>query len=485
MLKRIRLLSAAVLTALGTVVALAAPSAAADPPVPPSSAGQRWALKVADHYVTVSAGANGDTKLRANLTATTPGTAEQFTLHTDWIREGSDEGFGSKVSFRSEATGNYVTTEDDASASLLRTRATTIGAWERFTLKPLSKGAFGLLASNGKYVAAELGTYPDKGLLRARTAQPASPDDLGSWERFTLEKVGGQGSTGPVPAPTAQAPVARDVVSWNVCANNNGGCSLDKATPTTVATNVSNALHQAMGTRRPDAIFFQEICEKAAKPLELALESWAGPMDVRFMPTYYNVADTTVQAQKECDNTEGGAGRGSFGIALAVPDSNTWYQGTVLPSPVDPAKPRKEQRPMLCAIMPAEGSAYCNAHFSSGPYTDANGKPQGDDTDPNNLVRPKQAQAMRTTVDGLAEKGYTTYYGGDLNTTQNDVDYLSALYPGHQECGQPTPSSPHTGAPTDGNNKIDYIFGPQGPTYTCRVVDGTLSDHRVINLTTS
>ncbi|MFJ8728995.1 fascin domain-containing protein [Streptomyces bauhiniae] len=477
MLKRIRLLLAAVLTALSTVVALAAPSAAADPPVPPSSAGQRWALKVADHYVTVSAGPSGDTKLRANLTATTPGTSEQFTLHTDWVM---GDGFGSKVSFRSEATGNYVTTEDDASASLLRTRATTTGAWERFTLKPLSGNTFGLLASNGKYVAAELGTYPDKGLLRARTAPPAKLEDLGSWERFTLEKVGGQGSTGSAPAPTSQAPVARDVVSWNVCGNNNTACSLNGATPATVANNVSNALHQAMGTRRPDAIFFQEICEKAAKPLELALESWAGPMDVRFMPTYYNVAGTTVQAQKDCDNAKDGTSRGSFGIALAVPDSNTWYQGTVLPSPST-----KEQRPMLCAVMPAEGSAYCDAHFSSGPYTDPNGNPQGDDTDLKNPVRPQQAQAMRTTVDTLTSAGYTTYYGGDLNTTQNDVDYLSALYPDHQECGQPTPSSPHTGAPTDGNNKIDYIFGPQGPTYTCRVVDGTLSDHRVINLTTS
>ncbi|MFI8346862.1 fascin domain-containing protein [Streptomyces sp. NPDC085596] len=484
MLKRIRLLLAAVLTALSTVVALAAPSAAADTPVPPSSAGQRWALKVAGHFVTVSAGTNGDSKLRANLTATTPGTAEQFTLHTDWV---TDSGFGSTVSFRSEATGNYVTTEDDASDSMLRTRATTTGAWERFTLKPLSGNTFGLLASNKKYVAAELGTYPDKGLLRARTAQPADVETLGSWERFTLVKVGGQGSTSPAPAPTAQAPVARDVVSWNVCANNNGSCSLNKAPSTTVATNVSNALHQAMGTRRPDAIFFQEICEKAAKPLELALESWAGPMDVRFMPTSFKVGDTDIEAQKDCDDSNDGVSRGSFGIALAVPDSNTWYQGTVLPSP--PKKKStdfaKEQRPMLCAVMPAEGTAYCNAHFSSGPYTDPNGKPAGDDTDPSDLYRPKQAQTMRDTVDGLTPLGYTTYYGGDLNTTQNDVGYLDPLYPGHQECGQPTPSSPHTGAPTDGNNKIDYIFGPQGPTYTCRVVDGTLSDHRMINLTTS
>ncbi|MET9375314.1 endonuclease/exonuclease/phosphatase family protein [Streptomyces sp. NPDC002992] len=484
MLKRIRLVMAAVLTAVGAVVALAAPPAAADTAVPPSSAGQRWALKVNGHYVTVYAGPDGDTKLRANPEATEAKGWELLTLHTDYVADAGK--FGTTVSFRSEATGNYVTAEDSASGFLLRTRGTTTGSWERFRLKPLAGGAFGLLAHNDKYVAAELGTYPDYGLLRARTVV-STPADLGSWERFTLEKVGAEGAyTANMPPPTAQAPTARDVVSWNVCANNNPDpdCDLDHAPPATVADEVSAALHGAMGARRPDAIFFQEICEKSVKPLELKLEGWAGPLDVRFMPTHYTVATATdgtvVQAQKTCSDGTDEIDRGAFGIALAVPDSNTWYQGTILPSPTG-----KEQRPMLCAVVPAEGSAYCNAHFSSGPYRDTKDNLVGDDMDPDNPFRPKQAAKMREHVDTLTAGGYTTYYGGDLNTTTQDVSHLSTLYTGHQECGQPTPTSPRTGEATDGGNKIDYIFGPQGPTYICRVVDGGLSDHRMIHLTTS
>ncbi|MFF5538596.1 endonuclease/exonuclease/phosphatase family protein [Streptomyces cinerochromogenes] len=433
MIRRIRLVLAAVLTAVSAAVALAAPSAAADTAVPPSSAGQRWALKVNGYYVTVYAGPDGDMKLRANPDAGEAKGWELFTLHTDCVAEVKK--YGTTVSFRSEATGNYVTAEDDASGALLRTRGTTTG----------------------------------------------------SWERFTLERIGPEGAyTANMPAPTAQAPRARDVVSWNVCANNtpDSDCDLEYAPPATVADDVSAALHAAMGTRRPGAIFFQEICEKSAKPLELKLESWAGPLDVRFMPTYYKVATasdgTVVRAQNNCSDGTDHVDRGAFGIALAVPDSNTWYQGTVLPSPSG-----KEQRPMLCAVVPAEGSAYCNAHFSSGPYIDSNGNLAGDDTDPDNLFRPQQAARMRESVDTLTAGGYTTYYGGDLNTTTKDVGYLDSLYLGHQECGQPTPTSPHTGAATDGGNKIDYIFGPQGRTYACRVVEGGLSDHKMIDLTTS
>ncbi|MEU2118482.1 endonuclease/exonuclease/phosphatase family protein [Streptomyces sp. NPDC016459] len=484
MLKPIRLALAALLTAVSAVALAAPPAVAADPTVPPSSAGQRWALKVSGHYVTVSAGPNGDTKLRANPEATTAKGWELFTLHTDYLADVKK--YGTTVSFRSEATGNYVTAEGDADASLLRTRGTTTGTWERFRLKPLAGGAFGLLAHNGRYVAAELGTYPDRGLLRARTSV-SDPQALGSWERFTLEKIGTEGaSTGNMPAPTAQAPRERDVVSWNVCANNNLApeCGLKYATPATVADKVSTALHAAMGTRRPDAIFFQEICEKSALPLELELERWAGPLDVRFMPTYYSVATasdgTVVQAQKNCSDGTDKADRGAFGIALAVPDSNTWYQGTVLPSPAG-----TEQRPMLCAVVPAEGSAYCNAHFSSGPYRDTHNNLVGDDMDPDNQFRPKQAAKMGENVDMFTAGGYAAYYGGDLNTTTQDVAHLSTLYTGHQECGQPTPGSPPTGEATDGGNKIDYVFGPQGPSYSCRVVDGGLSDHRMIHLTTS
>lgn len=485
--RRIRLALAAVVTAVIAVMTLATPSTAADVAVPPSSAGQRWALKVNGYYVTVKAGEGGDEKLRANPDATLPKEWRLFTLHTDYVK-GANDPYGSTVSLRSEATGRYVTAEDEASGDLLRTRGEATGAWERFTLRPLAGGTFGLLAHNGKYVKAELGTYEDYGLLRART----DPSELGSWERFTLEPVGPQGGEADkLPAPSKPASRSQDVVSWNICANNNPSddCKLKYAPPATVAGKVSSALHSALGSKRPDAIFFQEICEKMAKPLELELEKWAGPLDVRFMPTYYKVATGTdgrvIQAQKTCEDGSDQADRGSFGIALAVPDSNTWYMGTVLPSPDRPDEKKKEQRPMLCAAVPDEGTTFCNAHFSSGPYTDANGNPAGDDTDPGNLVRPKQADAMRAQTVKFAAAGYTTYFGGDLNTTTKDVSYLSSLYNGYQECGQQTPASPHAGDPTDGNNKIDYLFGPQNLTYACSVTDGGLSDHRVIQLSTS
>lgn len=109
------------------------------------------------------------------------------------------------------------------------------------------------------------------------------------------------------------------------------------------------------------------------------------------------------------------------------------------------------------------------------------GKQEGDD--PDNKFRPQQADRLRSLVDGLKASGYTPFYGGDLNTTTADVSVLSSLYTSRQECGQTTPDAPHTGAPTDGNNKIDYIFGPAGPSYGCEVVDPALSDHRLLHAT--
>lgn len=471
MMRRICVLVAAFLAILTGLVVLPASSAVASA-VPPSSAGQRWALKVAGYYVTVDASATGDMKLRAK--ATTPGGWETFTLHTDYI---PGAGYGTTISLRSEATGRYVTAEDEASGSLLRTRGTNTGAWERFKLVPLGNDQFGLRADNGKYVAAELGTYPDHGLLRARTSDSADPPTLGSWERFTLEEVGGQGSTQSPPQAAAAPSGRHDIVSWNICSNNNPNCPLKFATPATVGDRVARGIKSALDSRRPEAIFFQEICEKSAKPLELALEqatsSVGGDWDVRFMPTYYPVASRSdhkppIRAQKNCSDGTDGADRGAYGIALAVPDTNVWYQGYVLPSPPD-----KEQRPALCAVIPQTGSAYCNAHFSS----------PGDDTGTAHPYRPEQADELRQKADILSAYGYGTFYGGDLNTTTTDVAYLDRLYDARQECGQATPDASHTGTGTYGDNKIDYIFGPQGPSYGCSVVDPALSDHKLLHAT--
>ncbi|QLJ05324.1 hypothetical protein HZZ00_32755 [Streptomyces sp. NEAU-sy36] len=478
-MRRLCLLLVAVLAAVTGVVALPA-SAAFAASAPPSSTGQRWALKVNGLYVAAEVNDSGDQNGKLRARSTSVGSWETFSLHTDNV---PGVGYGTTITLRNEENGLYVTSEistTGSQAGMLRARGTNTGSWERFYVVPQSDGTYALKsAANGLYVTAEFNyTGGDQGLLRARSST------VGSWERFTFEKVGGTGDTTAPPASAVKASGRHDIASWNLCANNNtsAACKLQYADADTVASGVAGDLAGSLG-HRPEAIFFQEICEKAVKPLELQLESrLGGGWDVRFAPTYYKVVDAdgstdpALMAQKSCMDSTSGTDRGSFGIALAVKDTNTWYRGYTLPSPAG-----KEQRPALCATVPEDGTVYCDAHLSSGHYLDANGKEAGDD--PDGTKRKEQAAALRSIVDGLQGAGYTAFYGGDLNTTTADVSYLDTLYSGHQECGQATPDAAHTGAPTDGNNKIDYIFGPVGPSYGCEVVDPGLSDHRVIHAT--
>ncbi|WP_225100094.1 endonuclease/exonuclease/phosphatase family protein [Streptomyces sp. CoH27] len=473
----------AVLAALTGVVALPATPALAVS-APPSSTGQRWALKVNGLYVAAEVNDSGDQYGKLRARSTSVGSWETFSLHTDHI---DGAGYGTTITLRNEENGLYVTSEVSTSgvqSGMLRAWGTNTGSWERFYVIPQGSGQYALKsAANGLYVSAQFNyTGGDQGLLRARSSS------IGSWERFTFEKVGGTGDMSAPSAPTASASGRHDIASWNLCANNNTSaeCKLQYADADTVASSVASDLATVPAgylTHRPEAIFFQEICEKAVKPLELQLENQlGGGWDVRFAPTYYKVVDengttdSLLTAQKTCADSTTGTDRGAFGIALAVKDSNTWYRGYTLPSPDG-----KEQRPALCATVPDAGTVYCDAHFSSGSYVDSSGNQAGDD--PDNVYRPQQAEQLRSIVDGLQSYGYTPFYGGDLNTTTADVSVLSSLYSSHQECGQATPDAPHAGAPTDGNNKIDYIFGPVGPTYGCAVVDPQLSDHRVIHAT--
>lgn len=462
---------------MGLVVVPATSALAAS--APPSSTGQRWALKVNGKYVTTEVNDSGDQKGKLRAVATSVTSLETFTLHTDNI---ANVGYGTTISLRNEENGLYVTSEDSYSGvqkGMLRARGTNTGAWERFTVEPQGGDEYALrsAANPDLYISARFNaTGDDMGLLRPYATS------VGSWERFTFEKVGGTGATADPPASSVTASGRHDIASWNVCANNNTSaeCKLKFADGETVASEVATDVAGSLN-HRPEAIFFQEICEKAAKPLELQLESrLGGGWDVRFAPTYYKVidkdgaVDARLMAQKNCMDGNG-TDRGAFGIALAVKDTNTWYRGYTLPSP-----DLKEQRPALCATVPEDGTVYCNAHFSSGSYF-VDGEQQGDD--PDNEFRPQQADRLRNIVDGLQSAKYTPFYGGDLNTTTADVSALSSLYTSRQECGQATPDAPHTGAPTDGNNKIDYIFGPAGPSYGCEVVDPALSDHRLLHAT--
>jgi hypothetical protein len=478
-MRRICLLLTAVLAAVvGLVVIPATPALAAS--APPSSTGQRWALKVNGMYVSAEVNNSGDQKGKLRAVATSVTSLETFTLHTDHI---DDVGYGTTISLRNEENGLYVTSEDSYTGvqkGELRARGTNTGSWERFYVIPQGNHEYALksAAHTDLYISARFNaTGADAGLLRPYTTT------VSTWERFTFEQIGGTGATADPPASPVTASGRHDIASWNVCANNNttsAACKLKFADSDTVANDVAADVAGSLN-HRPEAIFFQEICEKAVKPLELQLESrLGGGWDVRFAPTYYKVinedktVDAYLMAQKNCmDGT--GVDRGAFGIALAVKDTNTWYRGYTLPSP-----DRKEQRPALCATVPDDGTVYCNAHFSSGSYF-VDGVQQGDD--PDNTFRPRQAAQFRTIVDGFQPAGYTPFYGGDLNTTTTDVSALSSLYTSRQECGQATPDAPHTGAPTDGNNKIDYIFGPAGPSYGCEVVDPALSDHRLLHAT--
>ena len=191
----------------------------------PVTASDKYALRsvgAGGLYVSVEVETtgSGQAMLRARKAAASLedlGSWEKFTLHTD------DK--GASVTLRSEANGNYVTTERGYTGSrqnLLRARGTTSGDWEKLQLEKQTDGTYALKAVTNdgpKYVTAEVqdpGT--DAGLLRARG------DTVGSWQKFQLVALGEENASdaGGRPAPASPAPAADfRVMSWNVCANHN------------------------------------------------------------------------------------------------------------------------------------------------------------------------------------------------------------------------------------------------------------------------
>lgn len=467
-MRRLRLVLVTVLAVLAAgvvAVSSSAPAQAAGAPL--SATGQKWRLKVNGLYVSAEIDASGNDAGKLRARTTSPGGTEEFTLHTDTG--------GDTVTIRSQANGLYVSSEINDSgdhAGMLRARGTTTGSWERFEVVPGSDGSYALKsAANGKYVTAEFNfTGDDEGLLRARS------DTVGSWERITLEKAGGTGSTTAPPAPSGTAGGTHHVTSWNVCADHNGSCSLDQATSSRITDTIAPQIEK----NGPEAVFLQEFCEKAAKPLELRLEQDTGlGWDVRFAPVYLEVSGASgLMAQKNCQNDTAGVDRGAFGIAVAVPDENTWYRAYLLPSPTG-----KQQRPALCATVPSKGIAYCGTHFSSGG---ANWD------DPDGTWRKKQADSLQADIQGVQQAGFEPLFGGDLNVIPPDSSTienpdvrstLTALYASYHECDQPAADSPRSGDPTHGTLKIDYVFGSKAASYACTVTDSSASDHRLISAT--
>lgn len=458
-------MSRRILTAV--LVALLAPAAGAlagsdlghASAAPAGSASQTYALVSTANgdYVSAEIDDGGDRAGMLRARSDTVGSWETFTLFT------TDH--GGTVALRSQANDRYVSAEVNdtgADAGMLRARSTSVGSWEKYTLVPEGSGAIALRsAANGKYVGAELNdTGSSAGMLRARS------DTVGSWERFTLVAL-------PRPAesaPTAPAPDPTDavsVLSWNLCSNNSA-CSLYRATPSTLTNAVvSAATHDGFSAQ---VVFLQEFCEADAKPVELGLEAATGRgWDVRFAPIDYRVAG--VEVQKRCVADSAGTDRGGYGVGLAVPDENVWYQRDALPSP-----PGKEQRAALCATVDSMAANFCVAHFSSGGAP----SPGYDPDDPDNIYRPQQATTLNQAV---AKGDFVSVFGGDLNVVPPDapsdaLDDLAPVYAEHQECDQSAYAGSRDGAPTHGSIKIDYIFGPADADYQCSVdATNTTSDH--------
>ncbi|MEV0611881.1 endonuclease/exonuclease/phosphatase family protein [Nonomuraea sp. NPDC050404] len=446
--KALAALTALVLTFLLTPITQAARAADA---TTAKSAGRKYALvsQGTGKYVTAQLGLTGNQYGRLRATADRVGSWETFTLHTDTR--------GASTALRLEANGRYVSAEfadGGTRKGMLRARQDgSIGSWERFTLVPAGQGTYALKYTHEgatRYVSAEVNaTGEDQGLLRARAT------GIGAWERFSLRELPNAATTTPAAAQ------ARDlkVMSWNVCANN-GDCPMYATTESEFAATVTAAADAA---GRPQVIFLQEFCEKLAKPLELALEArpGSGGWDVRFAPIQHEVTGTGLPARKTCAKN-----RGAYGVALAVPDENTWYEAVELPSP-----PGKEQRTALCATVESWAVIACTAHFSTGGT--------GYD-DPGRTYQVRQVAAL---TDALAARpGFRPIFGGDLNATPavtpqtGGAPVLNGFYERHTECDQ------GTDRPTKDDLKLDYLFAPRNASWTsCAIATSTgPSDHHAI-----
>ncbi|MFI0968236.1 hypothetical protein ACH4S8_43900 [Streptomyces sp. NPDC021080] len=485
---------AALCTALFAVIAVSAVQAHAEARPVPVAASDKYALRsvgAGDLYVSAEVVNSGDREgmLRARKFASSPdalGSWEKFTLHTH------DKGW--TATLRSEANGNYVTTERNDTGThknLLRARSTNVGEWEELHLEKQSDGTYALKAwtNDGyKYVTAEMqDPGDDNGLLRARA------DSVGSWQKFELVFLGEENASdeGGRPSPASPAPAADfRVMSWNVCANNNDKCDNFQVGGTDLGRQVADRLGSTEEAKQYRALFLQELCESHAKAIEQALEARTGTgWDVRFAPIKYTIDGSSSKAAKTCNKT-GSEDRGAYGIALAVPDSNVWYTSYDLPSPqnktIGGTWTRMEQRTALCAVLPAQALQFCAVHFSSGGATE----------DPDGDKRKEQSTLLQNIVHSYTPAGYRTVYGGDFNSVPPDsvlppapvldkpLDVMTSAYAADKECDEGRSSTqPRDGLdtkPLDGRSiKIDYLFGPSFATISrCDVIaDAGKSDH--------
>lgn len=274
-----------------------------------------------------------------------------------------------------------------------------------------------------------------------------------------------------VGAPPANAVPARTVkvMTWNACGNNSACAYYEN--PTGLIGTVR--WHMLNHGTPMDAAIIQEFCSSFAKPLEYQLEDYYGyGWDVRFAPIKIKQgSDPAAAPNKQCVR-----GRGDYGIALAVPDENTWWEARYLPSANG-----AEWRVAMCATVESWWVKLCNAHFSYN----------GDD--PTGSFRQQQVAAYQAYV---WPSRFRVIFGGDLNLTPpgTGTGGVAPLYDAFVECAQADQSSPRTGPGTyyttpEHDNartvKIDYLFTNPGLPHTCGLPGPVVesSDHRPMWIT--
>ncbi len=259
-------------------------------------------------------------------------------------------------------------------------------------------------------------------------------------------------------------------MTWNACGNNSA-CKYYENPDGLIATVRWHMLNHGAPM---DAAIIQEFCRSFAKPLETQLEAYYGyGWDVRFAPIKIKKgSDPAAAPNKQCVR-----GRGDYGIALAVPDENTWWEARYLPSAEG-----AEWRVALCATVDSWWVKLCNAHFSYG----------GDD--PTGSFRAQQVAAYQSFV---WPSRFRVIFGGDLNLRPPGTATSGGLVPVYDsfvECAQADQNSPRTGPgthyesePHDDSDtvKIDYLFTNPGSTHSCDLPTAPVqsSDHRPMWMT--
>lgn len=275
-------------------------------------------------------------------------------------------------------------------------------------------------------------------------------------------------SASVTPSETTTAVAAKPrtvtVLTWNVCGGNNTRCRFYHEPGALVATVRELMLQRGTPT---DAAILQEYCSSFVRPLELELETHSGRgWDVRFVPIKVKRGEDPRRAPDVRCNRN----RGSYGIVLAVPDENTWWDSRYLPSAEG-----QEWRVAACATVESWRLKLCNTHFSYG----------GDD--PKGAFRARQVPAYLEFVTAGAD-GYRVIFGGDLNLGPTSPQ-LTPAYAAFVECNQVDRSAPRAGPGTSyatrpydnaKSAKIDYLFTDPDLVHHCAMPDQVLdsSDHR-------